>query len=133
VDPAAQGKVYPPVRFEIDPERAAALRAIFEGDDAGDSPGVPPTYLTAAEFAIFPDIVADPALDLDLTRVLHGGQEYEISRPLQEGEVLTATGRIESIRQRGGNGFLVLVTEIHDSEGALVATGRSTMIERAPS
>jgi acyl dehydratase len=118
MDPDAAGTVYP--------ERVAAFRAVF-----GQTDGVPPTFLTAAEFSVIPTIVADPRLALDFTRVLHGSQEYRYERPLREGETLMVRARIEGIKQKGGNGFLTLVTEAFDPDGALVATGRSTMIERA--
>ena len=41
---------------------------------------MPPTFLTAAEFTVLPTIVADPRLDVDFTRVVHGSQEYTFAR-----------------------------------------------------
>jgi acyl dehydratase len=105
----------------------AAFRAVF-----GQADGVPPTFLTAAEFTSFPPIIGDPALDLDFTRVLHGGQEYELIRPLREGETLTVRPRIDSIRVRAGTGFLVIAMDLFDATGEPVARTRSTMIERSP-
>ena len=89
-----------------------AFRAVF-----GQADGVPPTFLTAAEFTVFPRIIGDPALDLDFARVLHGGQEYELARPLREGETLTVRPRIESIRVRAGTGFLVIAMDLFDALG----------------
>jgi hypothetical protein len=63
--------------------------------------------------------------------VLHGGQEYAFDRPLREGETLTVTSRIESIKEFGGNAFLVLVTELAEPDGRVVCTARSSLIERA--
>jgi len=125
VDPAAEGTVYPPVTFVVDPERVAAFRAVF-----GLSEGIPPTYLTAAEFAVLPPILGDPRLQLDFSRVLHGSQSYDHVRPLVEGETITVHPRIGSVRVRGGNGFMTVVMEMVDAEGATVAVARSTMIER---
>ena len=121
----AQGTVYPPVAFSVDPERVASFRAVF-----GQTEGVPPTFLTAAEFAVFPQVIGDPKLGLDFRRVLHGSQDYVYERPLVEGETLQVTARIESIRERAGTGFLTIVTELRDGAGVLAATARSTMIER---
>jgi acyl dehydratase len=75
--------------------------------------------------------VDDPALDLDFSRVVHGSQDYTFERPLREGETLTIRARLDSVRVRGGNGFLTIVTELLDAEGRTVCTGRSRMIERA--
>ena len=125
VNPEAAGTTYPDVEFVVEPARVAAFREVF-----GQPSGVPPTFLTAAEFAVFPRVIADPALGLDFSRVLHGGQEYEVLRPLREGETLTIRMRIDSIRVRAGRGFLVIAMELFDEAGEPVARTRSTMIER---
>jgi acyl dehydratase len=128
VNRAAGGKTYEPVPFAVDDGRLRAFHDLF-----GGPPGVPPTFLTAAEFAVFPHVIGDPELALDFRKVVHGSQEYEFHRPLRLGEALTAQARIASIRQKGGNGFLVIETRMTDGTGATVAVARSTMIERAPS
>ena len=64
---------------------------------------------------------------------MHGSQEYEFHRPLLLGETLTVVARIASIRQKGGNGFLVIEMRMTDVTGRTVAVTRSTMIERAAS
>ena len=64
---------------------------------------------------------------------MHGSQEYEFYRPLLLGETLTVTARIASIRQKGGNGFLVVEMQLTDVAGLMVAVTRSTMIERSVS
>ncbi|MDP9331664.1 MAG: MaoC family dehydratase N-terminal domain-containing protein [Actinomycetota bacterium] len=123
---AAEGTRYPDVRFQVDPAQVAAFRNVF-----GISSGIPVTFLTLAEFAVFPEVIGDPNLALDFSRVVHGGQEYEYRRPLVEGETLIVRTHIESIREKGGTGFLTLATELVDVDGHIAATARSTMIERA--
>jgi acyl dehydratase len=122
----AAGTIFEDRQFVVDPGRVAAFRTIFGGDA-----GVPPTFVTAAEFAVFPEILADDRVGLDLSRVVHGSQAYVMHRPLVEGETLTARARIDSIHIRAGNGFLVLVTELVSADGRVVVTARSTMVERA--
>ena len=126
MNPAAAGKTYPATTLTVDPQRVAAFREVFD-----ESEGVPATFVTVAEFAVMPQIVADPELGLDFSRVLHGNQEYEYRRPLQEGETLEVRCRLGSIRVLGGNAFLVLVTELVEPGGDVVCTARSTLIERA--
>jgi acyl dehydratase len=128
VRPEAEGTTYPDVSFFVDPQRVAAFRALF-GQAGG---GVPPTFVTAAEFAVLPTIVGDPAVGLDFTRVVHGTQEYTFSRPLREGETLTVQARIESIRVKGSSGFLTIVMDLVGEGGEPVCTARSQMIERSP-
>lgn len=126
VNPQAEGTTYPDAAFEVDPERVRAFRAVF-----GLTEGVPPTFLTAAEFSVFPQVLGDPALGLDFSRVLHGGQSYELVRPLREGETLVVRARIDSVRVRAGTGFVVIAMDLFDEAGDEVAYTRSTMIERA--
>ena len=126
VNTTAEGKVYPDLAFEVSTERVAAFRAVFgEKRDV-----VPPTFLTAAEFAAFPAVIADPDLALDFARVVHGEQEYEWRRPLRVGETLTARSRIASAKVRGSLGFLTIETELRDESDEKVAVCRATMIER---
>ena len=127
MNPAAEGTVYADVPVTVDPARVDAFRKVF-----GVSSGVPPTFVTAAEFTVFPHVIGDPALGLDFTRVLHGSQEYTYERPLREGETLIVRARIDSIRQKGDTGFLTVVMELRDEEDRLVCTARSQMVERAP-
>jgi hypothetical protein len=125
VDPTAEGTRYPEVQFEVEPARVAAFRNVF-----GQTQGVPPTFVTAAEFSVFPLLIGDKRLGLDFSRVVHGDQMYEYRRPLIEGEKLTVRARIESIRSKGGTGFLTLVTDLVDEAGEVAVVARSTMIER---
>jgi hypothetical protein len=125
---AIAGKVYEDAPFIVDPERVAAFRRIFD-----EPSGVPVTFMTVAESLVIREIVADPDLGLDFSRVLHGNQEYEYTRTLEVGESLSVRSRIESIREMAGNGFLVLVTELVEPGGGVVSTARSTLIERPAS
>jgi acyl dehydratase len=127
MNPAAEGTVYPDVPFTVDPARVAEFRRVF-----GLSEGVPPTFVTGAEFTVFPQVIGDPNLGLDFTRVVHGSQEYAYRRPLREGETLSVRARIDSIRQKGDTGFLTVVMELRGDDGQLVCTARSQMVERAP-
>jgi acyl dehydratase len=124
---AAEGSTYPPVVVVVDPERVAAFRKLL-----GIGEGVPPTFATAAEFAALPQVLEDPALDLDFTRVVHGSQVYSYVRPLREGESLEARARIESIRNRGGAGFLTVAIDLVDAHGETVCVARSQLLERGP-
>ena len=127
MNPEVEGKTYDAVAFEVTEERVRAFHDLF-----GGPPGVPPTFLTAAEFTVFPQVIGDPELNLDFTKVVHGTQEYEFNRPLQIGETLMVEARIASIRQKGGNGFLIIETQMRGIDGEAAAVARSTMIEREP-
>jgi hypothetical protein len=127
VSPDVEGSMYPPVRFRVDEMRVRAF-----ADAVGQrGPGVPPTIVTVPEIEAGLDhVVSDPRLGIELSRVLHGEQEYRWSRAVVVGETLTASATIEGVRERGGMRFLTLRTEVVDEAGELVASGRSTLIVR---
>lgn len=127
LNPPLEGKTYPEATFTVDGERVARFREAlgYEGDD------VPPTFATVAEFTVFPAIVSDPELGLDFTRVVHAEQEYEWRRPLRAGETLTIRTWIASIRQKAGNGFLTIQSELVGAEGDVAVLARATLIERS--
>ena len=124
---AVAGKEYPTTSFVLDAAHVERFAAVV----GQTVPGVPPTFLTAVEFAVFEPIVLDPELRLDFTRVVHGEQEYAWHRPLVVGETLHVGSRIASIRERGGTGFLTIEVTLSDDDGERVATARATMVERA--
>jgi hypothetical protein len=124
---ALQGKAYPPVAFEVEEPRVRAFAAAV-GYAGGE---VPPTFATAPEHAAgLANVIADAELGLDLSKVLHGEQEYEWIRPMRLGESLTAETVIESIRGRGAMRFVTLRTLLRDEAGETIVVGRSTLIVR---
>jgi len=125
MDKAAEGTRYPEQRFEVEPARVARFREVFR-----QTQGVPPTFVTAAEFSVFPMVIGDERLSLDFAKVVHGDELYEYRRPLVEGETLLVRTRIESIRSKGATAFLTLVTDLVGEDGEVAVVARSTMVER---
>jgi acyl dehydratase len=60
-----------------------------------------------------------PGVDVDLAKVLHGGQRLEIHRPIPAEGTATATSRIAAVYDKGKAAVLVLRTEVADAEGPL--------------
>jgi acyl dehydratase len=60
-----------------------------------------------------------PGVDVDLARVLHGGQSLAIHRPLPPTGTATATRRIVAVYDKGEAAVLVLRTDVTDAEGPL--------------
>jgi hypothetical protein len=74
-------------------------------------------------------------LDIDLRRLLHGGQEYVFHGPPPRARTeLTFQTRVDKIYEKEGKRggtmtFVEAVTEFRDASGRLVAEARSTAIE----
>ncbi len=107
----------------VDPE---AARALGHPDVVA-----PPTFLTVLNFR-YADTgpLADPALGLDYSLVVHGEQSFELHRPVVAGDVLSSVQRVDDIRDAGRNEVLTTVTDVTDASGAPVATLRSTIVSR---
>ncbi len=60
-----------------------------------------------------------PGVDVDLARVLHGGQTLTVHRPLPVRGTATTTARITAVYDKGTAAVLVLRTEAADADGPL--------------
>lgn len=109
--------------------------------DAPNAP-IPPTFLAASvlwEPQEGPSVVEQ--LGVDLTRVLHGGQEYRFPGEVPRvGDELAVDVTVEAVTQKAGKRggamtFIVLLTTFRArrKDGPVVAEARSTVIERAAS
>jgi acyl dehydratase len=136
------GKEYPPVTMTVARERVTAFTrsigetsVVFLDAEAARAAGyaeqlAPPTFVTALQFEGIRQLVEDPDLGLDFTRVLHGDQEFEWHRPIVVGDQLTAVARISAIRGRGSMESLVVETDVRDAMGETVVISRGTLIHR---
>ena len=94
----------------------------------------PPTFATT-----FRDESADTSallreLGTDISRVLHGEQEFEIHRPLQPGRTYLCRAKVVDIYEKAGKSgpmaFVVRETTATDGEGEIVAVSRHITVVR---
>ena len=94
----------------------------------------PPTFATT-----FRDEGADTSallreLGTDISRVLHGEQEFEIHRQLQPGQTYLCRAKVVDIYEKSGKSgpmaFVVRETAITDRDNELVATMRAVTVVR---
>ena len=123
------GRMYAPVSFQIEPERAAAFaRAI--GADPAD--GVPPTFAAVYSLgATAPQLFGDPEAAVDFARLLHAEQEFTWTRHPRSGETVTSQGRVASDVSRRGMRFVTLETETTDPRGQPVCRSRALFVIRS--
>ncbi|MGW3283110.1 MaoC/PaaZ C-terminal domain-containing protein [Streptomyces sp. NPDC001002] len=60
-----------------------------------------------------------PGIDVELAKVLHGGQTLELHRPIPATGSATTTGRIAAVYDKGKAAVLVMRTEVADADGPL--------------
>src|SRR3954464_8366678 len=99
LDPSFVGRSWPPsepylVGREKIREFARAIGATnaeYHDPDAARALGyadvvAPPTFPTVVTMSTSAQIVTDPALGMDYTRVVHGDQKFKYSRPVVAGD-----------------------------------------------
>jgi acyl dehydratase len=144
LDQSFIGRTYPPTEaYQVGVEKIREFadsigdpNPVYRETEAAVAAGhpaviAPPTFATIIinNRAIYP-IVADPALGLDWSRVVHGEQSFRYQRPIRAGDSLVLTATIENIMARAGNDFLTVRTDIDTTDGERVCVGTSMLVAR---
>lgn len=155
LDPSHVGRRYGPYRFTVGVEHLRDFVAatgmgvpgrVFRTPPPGAHPWTwdeqaaaaspygglvaPPAF--AATFAIEPFAAActDPALGIDVTRLVHGEQQLELAGPIRPGDVLVTTGELTRVKSRKGLEIFDVTTESVNQRGELVVRGVWTGVVR---
>jgi acyl dehydratase len=109
-----------PARFDPD-----AAKALGHPDVVA-----PPTFPMVLASAGTQQLIDDPELGLDFTRVVHGEQHFAYSRPVRAGDRLVCAVTIEQITSRAGNAFLTTRTDINTEDGEPVVRALMKLVVR---
>ncbi len=90
-----------------------------------------PSFAVVFSIAPFGKAVADPALGIDLMRLVHGEQDFEWFAPIKPGDVMRTTGVITELYSKANKDFVILVSETHNQREELVVKGTWTAVIRA--
>ena len=145
IDPAHAGRTYPPTApYAVGVEKLREFAtAIGDTNPACHDPAAaralghpdvvaPPTFPFVLSFAASRQVIADPELAIDYSRVVHGEQRFVADRPIRAGDLLTTVVTIDSIRSAGGHDMLTTRSEVSTTEGEHVVTAFSTLVVRGP-
>lgn len=143
LDPSFIGRSYPPTApYEVG---RAKIREFAEaiGDanpaytdrEAAKALGhldviAPPTFAFLISYRAARQVIEDPELGLDFSRVVHGDQKFIYTRPVRAGDRLSATVSIDSVKAMVGNDILSVRAEICDDSGEHVVTTLMTLVAR---
>lgn len=89
-----------------------------------------PTFAVTFAMAPFGAAMLDPALGVDLLRLVHGEQDFEFLEVLRPGDVLTTHGELVEVSKRGNNELLVVSTESVNQHRRMAVRGRFTAVIR---
>ncbi|MER7702795.1 MaoC family dehydratase N-terminal domain-containing protein [Kitasatospora sp. NPDC097605] len=144
LDPSFIGRTYPPTEpYEVGREKIREF-AVAVGDtnpaytdpEAAKALGhpdviAPPTFPILLSMRAAAQVVQDPELGLDYSRVVHGDQKFGYTRPVRAGDRLTVAVTVDNIKSLAGNDVLTVRGEIADESGEHVVTSVMTLVARA--
>jgi acyl dehydratase len=91
----------------------------------------PPTFpVTITWAAARAQIIDDPELGMDFSRVVHGEQKFSYTRPVVAGDTLICVNSVESISSRAGQDFITTRTEVSDESGDPIVTVWAKLVQR---
>jgi hypothetical protein len=112
------------------PVTAFQIAAFAEVIGEEDVSVAPPTFSIRISLEQSQEILTDPQVGLDWSRVVHGDQKFEIFRPIVAGDVFNCSSTIENYKVMGGNEIVTLRSDLR-SDDELVASTWSTLVVRA--
>jgi acyl dehydratase len=143
LDKSFIGRTYPPTPpYEVGREKIREFaEAIGDANPAYQDPEAaralghpdviaPPTFGIVLSMTAGRQVIADPELGLDYSRVVHGEQRFVSTRPVRAGDRLTAVVTVENIRSAAGNDMITTRADVSTVEGEPVFTAYSTLVAR---
>ena len=145
VDQSFIGRVYPPTAvYEVGREKIREFAdAIGDDNPAYRDPAAarvfgypdviaPPTFAIAVTMRASHQVISDPALGVDYSRVVHGEQRFVHTRPIRAGDALQVVVSVENIRSAAGNDIISTKSAVTTVDGEPVTTAYSMIVVRGP-
>src|ERR1700712_2670786 len=143
LDQSFVGRSYPPTapylvgreKIREFAEAIGATDGAYQEPEAAPAIGysdviAPPTFAQVITMAASRQIITDPGLGLDYSRVVHGDQRFAYTRPVVAGDALVCVSTVDDITQRGGHDFITTRAEIRTEAGEQVVTVWSKLVQR---
>lgn len=138
----AVGKTWQGDPFEVEAERiskyASAVgeeRDIHHDAEAAKEAGfrdvvAPPMFAVVYQFPAMALAGVDPDVGMDISRLVHGGQEFAWGEPVCAGDTIETEVACKEIYESDGKGFYVFEATSKNQEGAETVCGTWTNIVR---
>ena len=109
-----------PSHFDVEAARARGFSDLV----------APPTFPVVIQEKTLHQLLSHPGAGIDFTRVVHGDQRFEYSRPVVAGDELVATLRVTKVQSLGGHSMVTSESAITTLSGEHVVTAISTLVVR---
>ena len=112
------------------PVTASHIAAFADVIGETDLSVAPPTFSIRISLEQSQDLLTDPQVGLDWSRVVHGDQKFEIFKPLVAGDIVNCSSTIENYKVMTGNEIVTVRSDLRSGD-ELVASTWSTLVVRA--
>ncbi len=146
VDQSFAGRSYPPTEaYRVGREKIREFaEAIGDPNPAYRDPEAaralghrdvvaPPTFAITLTLAAAQQVIDDPDLGLDYSRVVHSDQRFRHLRPVVAGDRLTVAVTVENVKTMGGNDVLETRCDVTTEDGEAVLSSWTTLVSRGAS
>lgn len=76
------------------------------------------------------NLFLDKELNLNMSRLVHGEQEFDFHKIVKSNDTIQTTGKIKNIYNKGTNDFVELETKSYNQNNELIVEGLWTFIVR---
>ena len=90
----------------------------------------PPTFPIVIQEKTLAQLLAHPESGIDFSRVVHGDQKFEYSRPIVAGDELVATLSVTKVQSLGAHSMVTSESVMTTVAGEHVVTASSTLVAR---
>jgi len=90
----------------------------------------PTTFPVVIQEKTLHQLLSHPDAGIDFTRVVHGDQRFDYSRPLVAGDEVVATLKVTKVQSLGGHSMVTSESHITTVAGEHVVTAISTLVVR---
>jgi len=104
----------------------AAARALGYADLVA-----PPTFGFILQMQAMNTALFDPAVGVELHRVIHGEQKFDYVRPILAGDEIVVTPTIEEVKSRPGMDMITVRGDLTTVDGATIGSLRSVIVHRS--
>lgn len=121
-DASKIGKQYPPYHYEVSREKVREYAKAVDDDnplyrdrDAARKAGfrdivAPPTFAVVYSVSAIRKAIFDPELGIDMSRLLHGGQQFHWYEPVCVGDTISTSLRVGEIYDKRTLTFVTFET-----------------------
>ena len=109
-----------PLHSDVDAAKKAGYSDVF----------APPTFPVVLQEKALQILLSDPEAGIDYSRIVHGDQRFDYSRPIVAGDELTTTLEVTKVHSLGGHTMVTSESRVLDAAGEHVVTATSTLVVR---